>query len=311
MLAGQPSAAPASAWLAVADALESSLRLLLRDDPGAPLAVRLSALAPAETGRDALLSELRSRERISIELAAGAHEVFRSRGQLSGGIEPAEGETRALIRATELAEDEIAREIANHAAEAPRPRPLEHEPVHTVPAPLAPGAGRFRWQIAAVIAGGAAILLLLVMWLGPGRQAGEMEEAIALFRTGAWEQALPHFRSHAESNPGDATAWLYIARIHRRSGRLPEARDAIRAGLAAAPADVGLQRELGYVLLDGGQPRAAVTRFRDAVARAPEAPDAWVGLVRALRETGDDAAAARVLSRAPAEVRALLGSSPP
>jgi predicted Zn-dependent protease len=225
-------------------------------------------------------------------------------------MEPTESETRTLIRTTELAEAEIAREISDEPPNAPPPAPSEHEPVHAVPAPLAPAAGRFRWRLAAAIIGGAATLLLLVMWLGPGRPAGELDEAIALFRTGAGEQALPHFRSHAESNPDDATAWLYIARIHRRGGRLPEARDAIRAGFAAAPADAGLQSELGYVLLDGGQAQAAVPRFRDAVARAPEAPEAWIGLVRALRETGDDAAAARVLSRAPPEVRALLGSSP-
>ena len=112
------------------------------------------------------------------------------------------------------------------------------------------------------------------------------------------------------NTPEDPTPRLYLARVARREGRYAAAQQELREALRIAPGDAGLHGELGYLLLDTGQPEAAVERFRAAVLLDSTAVEGWVGLVRALRDSNQQSAAERVLARAPAPVRARLERSP-
>ena len=68
------SAGP-GALVRVARAAESPLRRVLRDEPTAPVELRLRALSPDDLSTDELLAELRRRDRLPLELAAGMHEL--------------------------------------------------------------------------------------------------------------------------------------------------------------------------------------------------------------------------------------------
>jgi tetratricopeptide (TPR) repeat protein len=297
------SAPDRASLLAVIDAVELSLRRLLRDDPAQPLEVRLDALAPDELAIDQVVSALRQHDRVSIEFAAALHDVERVRQRVLNGREPTR-EDAAMVG--QLAE-RLEREVMS-APPAPTPPAAEAEASEPPPeaevASATVGEPALRWI---AVAAGAIILVVLGFWLFAGRGDDRMDEAIALFRTGDHARAAEAFERHAAARPQDATPHLYLARIDRRAGRLEEAREHLRRGLEVAPDEAALHRELGFLLLDAGQSAAAVGRFRDAVERDPEAVEGWLGLVRALREDGQPEAAERVLSRAPAAARSVAG----
>lgn len=140
--------------------VEAALRRWLRDDSGAALPVRLSALAPDELAVDRLIGELRQRNRISVELAAGFHELWvRTRAPEAA---PAIGERevealRGVVRKTE-------QEISAAPLPAPGAAELggrEHDavPIHAVPPegrtgvlPAAPWALLFAVLLALLLA---------------------------------------------------------------------------------------------------------------------------------------------------------------
>jgi tetratricopeptide (TPR) repeat protein len=303
--------------LRVGEAIESALRRLLRDEPAVPVETRLRALAPDELSAEELVSTLRRHDRVSIELAAGFHEVLRLRQRLVHGGEAAPEDARLVLGLAERVEREVM------AAPAPVESPPSRasapggslgeatladpgavdEPPHASAVSASAGTLPRYWV---VLASGILVLFALGLWLSIGRTGPRLDEAIALFRTGDYERAAEQFEQHARARPGDPTPRLYLARIHRRLAQYDLAREQLRLGLEAEPDDAALHRELGYLLLDTGQADAAVGRFRGAVERDPESVEGWLGLVRALRENGQPEAAARVAARAPAEARALL-----
>jgi tetratricopeptide (TPR) repeat protein len=294
-------------------ALEASLRRLLRDDPHIPLEVRLRALAPDELPTPELVAELRRRDRVSIELAAAFHELAGRVRRLREGGDPEPGDAELALRLAERLEWE---------AEAPPPAPVpapeapvfaEEDPlVH--PVPLAsrvrrPGLAWAALALAVVVVAAVAF----VAWRG-GEGDRALEQGVALFRSGQADAAVPHLRRAVQADPEDPRPRLFLARIYRRAGRLNEARLEVRVGLEAAPNDPGLNRELGFLLLDAGRPDLAVERFRHAVVLDRESVAGWVGLVRALRAAGRPDAAQRVLDSpsTPPEVRgALEGAAAP
>lgn len=290
--------------LRAANAVDRSLRRLLRDQEDADLALRLKALAPDELRSEAVLSELRRIERLPVELAAAVHELFVARRKLEAGGEPTDTERARAVRVV----DGLTREIKQPsyrptvAAEASVVDPMGSEPAprrRTVRGGAIPV-----WAIAA-----AAVLVFgaAVVWsLARGGDDPAMDEAIALFRSGAYADAAQHFWRYAEANPDDATPHLYLARIHRRMDRPDLAADAIRQAQEIAPQDPAVHRELGFLLLDTGQPDVAVTRFREAIELDQNSSEGWVGLVRALRESGRESEVSAVIAQAPAEVQALL-----
>src|SRR5690606_6646712 len=63
----------ADAIVAVRDAVDRTLRLLLRNDPGAPDDLRLKALSSKDLPHHELIPALRRRELISLSLAGAIH----------------------------------------------------------------------------------------------------------------------------------------------------------------------------------------------------------------------------------------------
>ena len=294
--------------LRVANAVDRSLRRLLRDDERADLSIRLKALAPDEIRPDAVLAELRRTDRLSIAAAAAVHELLEIRRGLEGGGLPAAGEAERTVRAAHGLEAEIRQpaavamapdEVAASALES------EPNPDHSEPAVRRSN----RWLVPVI---GAAVAVAAVLGIGyyllAGRGPDHMANGIALFRSGAYADAAHHFWRHAEANADDVTPHLYLARIHRRMNRPELAAESIREAQRIAPDDPAVHRELGFLLLDTGQSEVAVDRFRRALELDSASSEGWVGLVRALRESGRPDEAASVLGQAPPEVRALIDS---
>jgi tetratricopeptide (TPR) repeat protein len=306
----------AAAMSTVVDRFEAVLRLRLRDDEDAPLETRLSALVPDEVDATALVAELRVRERISLETAAGFHELVNLRRRIAAGGSPAARDVELAVEIGERIEREMARapsrreapgapdgaEAAEWAADRDETVASEsrlEDPEADTAEPRSPA---WLWGLAVA----ALALLLVAVWAVGGSRDRSLQEGIVLFRSGAYAEAEPHFRRHAEANPRDVTPRIYLARSYRRLRQYDQAANALREGLAIDSDDPGLQRELGFLLLDTGRPDAAVERFRAAVTAEPESADGWLGLLRSLRESGRGDAAERVIVRAPAEVQALL-----
>ncbi|HUE95159.1 MAG TPA: tetratricopeptide repeat protein [Longimicrobiaceae bacterium] len=292
--------------LRVANAVDRSLRRLLRDDDRADLSIRLRALAPDEIQADAVLAELRRNDRLPMAVAAAIHELFEIRRRLDGGTMPARGDGERAVRAAQGLEGAIrqprppvAAPAAGGAVGEPEDDVLDEE--------LEPG-GWSRRMLGATVAGGVAFIAIVAaaFYLASDRGPNHMAEGVALFRSGAYTEAAHHFWRFAEANPDDATPHLYLARIHRRMDRPELAAEALREAQRLAPEDAAVHRELGFLLLDTGRADVAVDRFRRALELEGESSEAWVGLIRALRESGRTREADEALAQAPAEVRALI-----
>ena len=312
----EPDAARA-ALLRCTGAVESSLRRLLRDEERAPLATRLSALAPDELPAPEVVASLRQQGRLSIEFAAALHELWGMRRRLESGLVPTPQDSQLLLRVADRFEEEAAgspnappasptwtdRTVLQSAAptetaEIASPEPARGSLLDRIP----------RWVPAA---GAALLLAILAIWLFLGRGPSDLEAGVEHFRNGQVAQAAAYFQRAARDNPEDPTPRLYLARIFRRANRFREAGQELREAIRLAPEDPAVQRELGFLLLDTGRPAPAAERFTRAVKLDPDAADGWVGLVRALRASGRAAQADQVVARAPAEVRALLATQAP
>jgi hypothetical protein len=303
--------AGAGAVVRVSRAAETTLRRMLRDDPTAPVELRLRALSPDDLSTPDLLAELRRRDRLPMELAAAFHDLAASASRLAG--EGGDATPRDVEAAVAVA-DGLERHVRSQAFETQLedpvldpdetlipPSPEDADRVHPVP-PVSRASPR--WP---VLAGAAAVLLLVVALLLRGRGADLVEKGEAAYNRRDTAEAGRLFRQAAERDPEAPLPHFYLAQLHRQAGRTAEAVRELQAGLRAAPRDPGLNVELGFLLLDQGKAAQAADRFQAAVTLDPNSRRAWAGLVRALRAAGRPAAAERVLSMAPPAVRALVG----
>jgi tetratricopeptide (TPR) repeat protein len=299
-----------AAVMGVADAVERSLRRLLRDLPAAAMEVRLSALASDELREDELLAELRQHDRISMELAAAVHDLLRTRKRLRDGA-PAEPRDAALAtQAADRLEHEIANPVHFPRQRVDEPPVVDETLVHPVPVEGAEdvaGRRRSRWVVP-VVALAAILVVAALAWRLVPRGPTEMDEGIALFQSGNVMDAASHFWRYAEEHPSDPTPHLYLARIHRRTHRFDMAAQELKKALDLDPSDLDAQTELGFLLLDTRRFDLAVQRFGAVLKRDTTSRDAWVGLVAALRFSGRPEAAQRALDSAPAAVRALVAT---
>lgn len=303
----------------VATAAEEVLRRFLRDDPTAPVELRLRALAPEDLGSDELLAELRRRNRLPMELAAAFHELDGTRRRVAGGGE-------ATPRDAELALN-VAEGLDRHVMSIPAGAPLADpvkEPEETLLAPIGADPDDAKpvrpvppasWSRSLRLAGGAlaVVALLALGWAGwrAAQRDDDLERGEEYLRAGRVTAAAEVFEEYAQRHPDEIQPRLYLGRIYRETGRYADAGRELRRGLRDAPEDPRLHTELGYLLLETGRPGDAARTFRTALDRDAEATTAWVGLVRALRVNGNEAAAQRALAGAPDEVRALLARAEP
>jgi len=300
------------ALVRVARAAESTLRRVLRDDPTAPVELRLRALSPDDISTDELLAELRRRDRLSLELAAGVHELGAVAARVSDGTEPsardfemartvADGLERHLLSAPATPAPLLEDPVLAEEAEAPIPAHDDATRVHAVPRdrgrrPLAFLAG----------AAGIAAIVLLAAWAVRGNRGGDLERADRLVREGKIAAAAQLLREYANARPDDPEGRIRLAALYREAGRRQDALREVRAGLISRGADAGLNSELGHLLLDSGRPVEATRAFRRALDADRENERAWVGLLRAMREAGMGPQAELAREKAPLEVRELV-----
>lgn len=298
----------ADAIVAVRDAVDRSLRLLLRNDAGAPDDVRLKALSAKDLPHHELIPVLRRRELISLALAGSIH-----------GLEQASD--RALADAAVAADADVARKVVDalrrevggsvsRAAPAARPAPPVAPvsvPVHEVPAP----GRRRRLPIRFIAAGAVALIAVLAIFLVVrSRGPSATEQGVAAFAADDHAAAEAHFAAAVRADSGDVTALLYLGRIYRRDGRFREAADVLGSAADRAPDDADVRRELGNLFMDLDRPTVAAQQFDRARELAPENALNWIGLIRALRAAGDPQADVW-LERSPPEVRAALTPAGP
>ena len=304
-----------AAFLRTCDAIEASLRRLIRDDSTLPLELRLRALAPEELSVEEVVTQLRQRDRISIELAAAFHDLLAVRRRMLEGAPVQRGDAELAGQVVGRLEHEVGTMRPVEHASAIRPAPPEADASYPDeverPRSLVAGSVRQPARVWVLVAVAAIFLIGAAVWWGGARRESALEQGVELFRSGDLDGAAVHLERHTAAHPEDVTARLYLARIYRRTGDFERAREELRHAIEVAPDDAALHRELGFLLLDTGRADNAVGRFRSAVELDPASTEGWVGLVRALRATGQAGAAERVIARAPAEVRALLRTSSP
>ena len=302
--------APAAALVVrVARAAEASLRRMLRDDPTAPVELRLRALSDDDLPTPDLLAELRRRNRLPMELAAAFHDLDLAAERIAGGADPTPRDAPLAVHVAEGLEAHVRSGAAALPLEDPVVAEMEEptlgvdeeDPVHAVPAPR---RRRVPWE--ALLALVALVVLLVIAIRMRGDDDDALRRGEAAYRAGRVAEAERAFREHAQENPRDAEPYVYLARIYREAGRLDQAEREIQSGLRVAPDDAGLHTEHGFLLLDAGRAADAVPVFRRAVVADTASARAWGGLVRSLRAAGRPQDAEQVLRRAPAEVRALI-----
>jgi Tfp pilus assembly protein PilF len=284
-------------------AIEQSLRLLLRADRGASEQDRMRAMSQQELPFDQLIDRLRSRDRVSIQLAGTIHELRRriETGGPAWAPGPADADraleiVARLKREVQAIEDAPVRASAHQAVVD---HPIDNEPTSEVPSDA---SRRNRKPLAIALVFITLALALLTILLS---RDSAMEEGIAAFRAGDMTEATQHFREAVDDDEQDPTARLYLGRVYRRLNRHAEAGDQLQRAATLAPRDPDIRRELGYLFLDLRSFDASVRQFEQAVELEPGEEANWIGLVRAMR-LGGDPRAEETLARAPAAARALL-----
>ena len=103
------------------------------------------------------------------------------------------------------------------------------------------------------------------------------ERALALEDTDAGA-ALEAYAQAVAANPRRLEAHINLGRLLHEAGRLPEAEQAYRAGLAACGEGPVLQFNLGVLLEDLGRPQEAGAAYQAALRRDPTLADAHYNL---------------------------------
>jgi cytochrome c-type biogenesis protein CcmH/NrfG len=318
---------------AIGQAVERSLRQLLRASTDAPDALRLAALSPADLPFDRLIAELRTHNIISLPLAGMVHELGLTAARAANGDVHAADADRAraavdrmrteLTAPTPTSTPTSTSAPTSSSAPAPRTGARNHalgDVSMRAAATAAVARGDIREQPHAITISRRALrsraalplivctMLVVAGWLlyhfvfaGPSA----MDQGIRAFEQKRLGIAEQNFRAELDRHPDNVTASLYLGRVLRVEGRARDAGVVLNAARRQAPADADVLRELGHVFMDLKQPASAVIAYRQAQALDPAAVVTWVSLVRALRAAGDPSADL-VASRAPREAQNLL-----
>ncbi|HUF50090.1 MAG TPA: tetratricopeptide repeat protein [Longimicrobiales bacterium] len=289
-------------WLAV----DRTLRTLLRSDATVPDAIRMTALSADQMPSDAVITQLRRRDLVSLSLAGRAHELSQAALRAErGDVRAADADSALdLVRV-------VTEEVRSAARRTAEPRilsgsVLDSEPeVGGVVEVRRDGVRSPRRRLVLVLLGVAALLAaVLLVWRLT--RPSHLEQGISAFREGRMGVAEQEFRAALAGNRTDVTAQLYLARLLRQERRYQEAADVLRSAAVRAPRDAAVRRELGYLFLDLNRASTAAEQFEQAVELDPEDALNWVGMIEATARAGDTAAAREWLSRAPADAQQLI-----
>jgi tetratricopeptide (TPR) repeat protein len=304
----------AEALRATWHAVDSSLRMMLRGDPAVRDELRMKAMSRAELSHDALITELRRRDAISLQLAGRVHELMQAGARAEQGT-ARQADADAALSAVALLRQELQQPLPPASPhESLAPASSAEPESFSAPATTDDDVAGDRVTLRRLARGPAilivATLLLVivavVMVLLFGRP-DDMGQGVQAFRAGNMNVAEQHFRAALARDRDNITARLYLARILRAQGRQQDAAEMLRVAANIAPQDAAVRRELGYLFLDLDRAPQAAQQFRQAVELDPAEELGWVGLYEALARD-DDPAAAEVLRRAPASAQAMIRS---
>ena len=136
--------------------------------------------------------------------------------------------------------------------------------------------------------------------------ARRMREAIRLHGAGELAAAAPIYREVLSRFPDEAEAWYLSSVVACSSGNAVEARSNAERALRIAPMNPVFHYAYANALLAGGEPSAAITAYRHAMAGAPELAEVRVGLGMALLAAGLASEAVKILEQAVRLAPALL-----
>lgn len=119
----------------------------------------------------------------------------------------------------------------------------------------------------------------IAAWLGLGR---------ALRAQGDWDAAAQALEEAVRRVPTHAPAWAALGAVHRLAGRVDDALRCLRRAEALGDDGPELLDALSGVLVDAGEPEAALDNARRLVARHPAHAGGHDTLARLLWEHGDD-----------------------
>jgi cytochrome c-type biogenesis protein CcmH/NrfG len=293
---------------AIGQAVERSLRQLLRADTSAPDELRLAALSSDDLPMDRLIAALRKNNLLSLQLGGMIHELHQATSRAAAGDVRASDADNARDTVHRM-KDEIAargdapmREVATNAVTR---GDIEEEPW----AVRTSGSSR---SLRAILPIAILAALALIAWLAFRilfSPPSPMDTGIAAFGDQRWGVAEQNFKAELAKHPDNVTARLYLGRVLRVQGRTKDAAVVLNQARKDAPKDADVLRELGHTFMDLKQPASAVAAYRQAQELDPANDANWVGLVRALRAAGDPSAE-DVLARAPAKAQETLRSKP-
>jgi len=133
--------------------------------------------------------------------------------------------------------------------------------------------------------------------LAPGHPDAENLLSVCALQRGDTAAAVEHSARALSVMPDSAIYLANHGAALAAHGALPEALAALQAALEREPGDVTSLRNLGQVLVAGGQPAAALGPLREARRLAPDSPEVALTLAHAAHQAGE-AAEAREAARA-------------
>ncbi|MDI7275891.1 MAG: tetratricopeptide repeat protein [Anaerolineae bacterium] len=117
-----------------------------------------------------------------------------------------------------------------------------------------------------------------------------LERGEALEQVGRLDEAMSEFKRAIRADPGLAEAHMALGYHYRRKNLLSKAAEEFRAAASLAPT-YDSYFSLGHVLVDLGQPQAAIDAFRRCLALAPGDPAVGYEIAYARYSAGDYSAA--------------------
>ncbi|QDT01684.1 photosystem I assembly protein Ycf3 [Rubripirellula lacrimiformis] len=115
--------------------------------------------------------------------------------------------------------------------------------------------------------------------------------------TGDFNKAMESYTKALESVPNHPPALTSIARLHFRQGNLPQAAKTFELAIAQSPQDAGLFNDLGLTLSKMGNHAGAASALERALQLAPGTSRFANNLASVRFDSGDPAAAMKVLAQ--------------
>jgi len=282
------------------------------------VAVALGAFAPmaSRTEAKALVAALRQQglctldeahalidlQTLAVRLAAEpdvAHPVGESMRQVVVRAEQAVSRILRTANTADIAaplQAAYTRAAMPSAAPATVPLPPPELP-RPVPSRVAGGGRSSAFVVALVVVCLAAAALAAFLFAGVGRR-DPLNEGITAYQAGQRMVARLAFERALADDPGDARPLIYLGRLSREEGDLPQARRLLEQAVQRAPDNALTHRELASALLADGQPELARRFYVRALEIDPTDRLAQGFLGCALARIGRVAEAQRWLGRA-------------